>query len=72
MLSGYEHLFGGLSGGIASTLICHPLDLLRIRYAGLCARATSYKASKDAACIQPTKETQNGRSIVAIGMRFEQ
>lgn len=35
MLAGYEHLFGGLSGGIASTLICHPLDLLRIRYAGL-------------------------------------
>jgi solute carrier family 25 folate transporter 32 len=34
MLADYSHLIGGMSGGIASTLICHPLDLLRIRYAG--------------------------------------
>ncbi|KAM3727541.1 Mitochondrial folate transporter/carrier [Dirofilaria immitis] len=28
----YEHLIGGFTGGITSTIVCHPLDLLRIRY----------------------------------------
>uniref|UniRef100_A0A0N5B180 Mitochondrial folate transporter/carrier n=1 Tax=Syphacia muris TaxID=451379 RepID=A0A0N5B180_9BILA len=28
----YEHLFGGFAGGVASTLVCHPLDLLKIRF----------------------------------------
>ncbi|VDN00884.1 unnamed protein product [Thelazia callipaeda] len=28
----YEHLIGGFAGGIVSTIACHPLDLLRIRY----------------------------------------
>uniref|UniRef100_A0A1I8EN05 Mitochondrial carrier protein n=1 Tax=Wuchereria bancrofti TaxID=6293 RepID=A0A1I8EN05_WUCBA len=28
----YEHLIGGFIGGITSTIACHPLDLLRIRY----------------------------------------
>ncbi|EFO23884.1 hypothetical protein LOAG_04603 [Loa loa] len=28
----YEHLIGGFTGGIISTIACHPLDLLRIRY----------------------------------------
>uniref|UniRef100_A0A914C3P2 Mitochondrial folate transporter/carrier n=1 Tax=Acrobeloides nanus TaxID=290746 RepID=A0A914C3P2_9BILA len=32
MFSGYEHLIGGLAGGFASTVVCHPFDLLRIRY----------------------------------------
>ncbi|KAI6205316.1 Mitochondrial folate transporter/carrier [Aphelenchoides besseyi] len=32
MLSGYEHLIGGLSGGTVATFVCHPLDLMRIRY----------------------------------------
>uniref|UniRef100_F1KX66 Folate transporter/carrier n=1 Tax=Ascaris suum TaxID=6253 RepID=F1KX66_ASCSU len=27
-----EHLVGGFAGGMVSTLVCHPLDLLRIRY----------------------------------------
>ncbi|VDK56114.1 unnamed protein product [Anisakis simplex] len=27
-----EHLVGGFAGGVVSTLTCHPLDLLRIRY----------------------------------------
>ncbi|VDK88747.1 unnamed protein product [Onchocerca ochengi] len=26
----YEHLIGGFTGGITSTIVCHPLDLLRI------------------------------------------
>ena len=29
-----EHLFAGISGGVVSTLILHPLDLLKIRFAG--------------------------------------
>jgi len=29
----YEHLIAGLSGGAVSTLILHPLDLLKIRFA---------------------------------------
>ncbi|KAI6191807.1 hypothetical protein M3Y97_00267800 [Aphelenchoides bicaudatus] len=33
MLSDYSHLIGGLSGGITSTILCHPLDFLRIRFA---------------------------------------
>ena len=27
----YEHLVAGLSGGVVSTLLLHPLDLLKIR-----------------------------------------
>lgn len=30
----YEHLIAGVSGGAISTLILHPLDLLKIRFAG--------------------------------------
>ena len=30
----YEHLVGGLAGGVASTLITHPFDLTKIRFAG--------------------------------------
>ena len=29
----YEHLIAGLSGGAVSTLLLHPLDLLKIRFA---------------------------------------
>uniref|UniRef100_A0AC34QNR2 Mitochondrial carrier protein n=1 Tax=Panagrolaimus sp. JU765 TaxID=591449 RepID=A0AC34QNR2_9BILA len=32
MAAEYAHLIGGLSGGFASTVVCHPLDLLKIRY----------------------------------------
>ncbi|CAB3403994.1 unnamed protein product [Caenorhabditis bovis] len=31
-LSAYENLIGGFTGGIASTLVCHPFDLLKIRF----------------------------------------
>ena len=30
----YEHLVAGISGGVVSTLVLHPLDLLKIRFAG--------------------------------------
>ncbi|KAI6191762.1 hypothetical protein M3Y97_00263000 [Aphelenchoides bicaudatus] len=33
MRSDYSHLIGGLSGGITSTILCHPLDFLKIRFA---------------------------------------
>lgn len=29
-----ENLLAGLSGGVVSTLVLHPLDLVRIRFAG--------------------------------------
>jgi len=29
-----EHLAAGLSGGVVSTLVLHPLDLVKIRFAG--------------------------------------
>lgn len=30
----YEHLIAGISGGAISTLLLHPLDLMKIRFAG--------------------------------------
>lgn len=30
----YENLAAGLSGGVVSTLVLHPLDLVKIRFAG--------------------------------------
>lgn len=30
----YEHLVAGISGGVLSTLVLHPLDLLKIRFQG--------------------------------------
>lgn len=30
----YENLVAGLSGGVVSTLVLHPLDLVKIRFAG--------------------------------------
>ncbi len=30
----YEHLVAGLSGGVTATLITHPFDLLKLRFAG--------------------------------------
>lgn len=30
-----EHMVAGFTGGVASTLVLHPLDLLKIRFAGL-------------------------------------
>jgi len=29
-----EHLMAGITGGVVSTLILHPLDLLKISFAG--------------------------------------
>ena len=29
-----EHLISGISGGTVSTLILHPLDLIKLRFAG--------------------------------------
>ena len=27
-----EHLVAGVSGGVVSTLVCHPLDLIKVRF----------------------------------------
>lgn len=35
----YEHLMAGVSGGVTSTLLLHPLDLIKIRFAGQLATA---------------------------------
>lgn len=37
----YEHMVAGISGGVTSTLILHPLDLIKIRFAGKCERTCS-------------------------------
>lgn len=42
----YEHLVAGISGGVTSTLILHPLDLIKIRFAvndGRTATAPQYR-----------------------------
>lgn len=33
-LAKYDHLIGGICSGIASTAVCHPLDLLKTRFSG--------------------------------------
>lgn len=30
----YEHLVAGISGGVLSTMVLHPLDLIKIRFQG--------------------------------------
>ncbi|CAD7078631.1 unnamed protein product [Hermetia illucens] len=37
----YEHLVAGISGGVTSTLILHPLDLIKIRFAVNDGRTTA-------------------------------
>ena len=38
----YEHLLAGVSGGVRSTLVLHPLDLIKIRLQGKTQRKTIY------------------------------
>ncbi|XP_034937470.1 mitochondrial folate transporter/carrier [Chelonus insularis] len=47
----YEHLIAGLSGGVVSTLILHPLDLIKIRFAvndGVTKTAPQYTGLRNA------------------------
>ena len=37
----YEHLVSGMTGGVASTLITHPFDLIKLRFAGMFADTVS-------------------------------
>uniref|UniRef100_A0A0N8ECP2 Solute carrier family 25 member 32 n=1 Tax=Daphnia magna TaxID=35525 RepID=A0A0N8ECP2_9CRUS len=49
----YEHLIAGISGGVASTLILHPLDLIKIRFAvsdGQLSIRPQYSGLYDAIC----------------------
>jgi len=32
----YEYMLAGFTGGVSSTLILHPLDLIKIRFQGQC------------------------------------
>ena len=34
----YENLAAGLSGGVIATMVLHPLDLVKIRFAGKLGR----------------------------------
>lgn len=47
----YEHLVAGISGGVTSTVILHPLDLLKIRFAvhdGQVSTRPQYRSLADA------------------------
>ncbi|KAI6183137.1 hypothetical protein M3Y97_00456200 [Aphelenchoides bicaudatus] len=33
MLPNYSHLLGGVCGGLTSTILCHPMEFLRVRFA---------------------------------------
>ena len=37
-----EHLMAGITGGVVSTLVLHPLDLLKIRFAGKYVKYFTY------------------------------
>ncbi|VDK73480.1 unnamed protein product [Litomosoides sigmodontis] len=54
-MEAYEHLIGGFTAGVTSTIACHPLDLLRIRY-----------SANDGSCQRPQYRNywHAGRSIV--------
>jgi len=41
----YEHLLAGVGGGLVSTLVLHPLDLLKIRFAVHDGQATNLRPS---------------------------
>jgi len=38
----WQHLVAGVTGGVLSTLIVHPLDLIKIRFQGLSCQFISY------------------------------
>lgn len=47
----YEHMIAGVSGGVTSTVVLHPLDLLKVRYAandGTVAARPVYKGLRSA------------------------
>lgn len=37
----FEHLYAGISGGVVSTIVLHPLDLVKIRFQGECVTKRS-------------------------------
>lgn len=50
----YENLLAGVGGGVVSTLILHPLDLVKIRFAGELLSSSP----------PPKKRTLNERRVV--------
>ena len=41
----YEHLVSGVAGGTLATLVLHPLDLIKVRFAGKCSAGYSHMHS---------------------------
>lgn len=49
----YEHLVAGVSGGVASTLILHPFDLIKIRFQGMDNFVATYIKQKGTHTLLP-------------------
>ena len=43
----YEHLVAGLTGGVISTLVTHPFDLIKLRFAGSVCDKSKIMGCKD-------------------------
>lgn len=57
----YENLVAGVSGGVLSNLALHPLDLVKIRFAGK-SRPTSRAASLAVSPSEPLNTQRRRRS----------
>ena len=42
----FEHLLAGVAGGVASTLVLHPLDLVKIRFQGIWRKISYFTSFK--------------------------
>lgn len=59
----YEHMVAGVSGGVASTLVLHPLDLLKVRFAvndGSVTARPQYQGLKNAVAMIVKEEGYRG------------
>ena len=46
----YEHMLAGVTGGVTSTLVLHPLDLLKVRFAGQFGYNLNYDLGTSEVC----------------------
>ena len=46
----FEHLLAGTTGGVASTLVLHPLDLIKIRFQGDMQYKSKYSSNLELSC----------------------
>lgn len=63
----YEHLLAGVSGGVTSTLVLHPLDLIKIRFQGKMQGMTSYVLYSFVcfSCLYSNKAIRPAHGIIA-------